>query len=62
MARTRWSRVISLDDEEGLCALVARLETASLSGATLAADGRCTYTSDVAPWFDMGLLSRFGKA
>lgn len=32
-----------------------------LSGAYLAADGSRQYTLDVAPWFDMGLLSRFGK-
>ena len=57
-----WERVISLDDEEPLCRLVAELTTRSLSGATLDAAGRRVYTDDVAPWFDMGLLSRFGKA
>jgi len=31
------------------------------SGARLR-DGRHDYTEDMAPWFDMGLLSRFGKA
>lgn len=58
---TRFARVISLDDEEPLCALVARLRTERLSGATLDAVGRRAYTPDVAPWFDMGLLSVHGK-
>ncbi len=58
---TRWDRVLSFDDEEPLCALASSLESASLSGAFLRPDGQRAYTDDVAPWFDMGLLSRFGK-
>ncbi len=61
LAATDWTRVISLDDEEPLCALASRLRTRELSGATLAADGRRVYTADVAAWFDMGLLSVHGK-
>jgi heptosyltransferase-2 len=57
----RWAWVISLDDEEALCALASRLPTARLSGAHLAPDGQRAYTPDVAPWFDMGLLSVHGK-
>ena len=69
-----WDRILSLDDEEPLCALASRLTERStgrpagadgaggvLSGAFLDADGARRYTDDVAPWFDMGLLSRFGK-
>jgi heptosyltransferase-2 len=62
LGATRWTRVISLDDEEPLCALAAGLDTIQLSGATLDAGGRRVYTRDVAPWFDMGLLSVHGKA
>lgn len=62
LQRTRWTRVISLDDEEPLCALASSLATDSLSGACLDAGGKRAYTDDVAPWFDMGLLSRLGKA
>ena len=58
----RWERVISLDDEQPLCALASRLETSCLSGAYLRPDGARAYTPDVAPWFDMGLLSVHGKA
>ncbi|MBK7875905.1 MAG: hypothetical protein IPJ77_09150 [Planctomycetes bacterium] len=62
LGSTAWTRIVSLDDEEPLCRLVAGLRCASLSGATLDARGARVYTDDVAPWFDMGLLSRFGKA
>jgi heptosyltransferase-2 len=61
LATTRWTRVISLDDEVPLCALASSLGTEKLSGAHTAEDGQRAYTADVAPWFDMGLLSTFGK-
>lgn len=66
LARTAWRRVISLDDEDELCDLATRLAApwereGVLSGAHRARDGRRAYTSDVAPWFDMGLLSVHGK-
>jgi heptosyltransferase-2 len=61
LASTRWSRVISLDDEPSLCRLSSRLSAEKLSGATLDASGKRVYTPDVAPWFDMGLLSVHGK-
>ena len=54
--------VISLDDEESLCRLASQLETRRLSGAYWDdAEERARYTEDVAPWFDMGLLSVHGK-
>ena len=63
LAEAAWDWVISLDDEEPLCRLVAALETARLSGATFDAEREvCAYTPDAAPWFDMGLLSVHGKA
>ena len=62
LARTSWRRVISLDDEDALCRLASGLRTEQLSGAHVAADGARAYTRDVAPWFDMGLLSVHGKA
>lgn len=72
----RWpagpARVISLDDELPLCALASRLAApwerpGVLSGAYLdrpapLGSGERRYTPDVGPWFDMGLLSVFGKA
>jgi heptosyltransferase-2 len=66
LAGLPWSRVLSFDDEEGLCrlasAVVGAVPDARLSGAYLDAAGVRRYTRDVAPWFDMGLLSVHGKA
>jgi heptosyltransferase-2 len=62
LAATRWTRVISLDDERPLCELASALDAEKISGAYLREDGQRAYTDDVAPWFDMGLLSTFGKA
>lgn len=56
-----WSWVLSLDDEEPLCRLATGLGAARLSGAYVNEAGALAYTDDVAPWFDMGLLSRLGK-
>lgn len=61
LQQRRFSLVISLDDERGLCALAARLSCERLSGAHLDRRGERAYTADVAPWFDMGLLSVHGK-
>ncbi|MCB9905804.1 MAG: glycosyltransferase family 9 protein [Planctomycetes bacterium] len=56
-----WDWVISLDDEQPLCALATELGKAKLSGAHLDAAGERVYSADTAPWFDMGLLSVHGK-
>jgi len=62
LADRAWDWVISLDDEEPLCRLAARLPAARLSGAWWDAEaGRAVYSADSAPWFDMGLLSVHGK-
>jgi len=58
--------VLSFDDEEPLCALASRLGApheagGPVSGAYLRADGERAYSTDVGPWFDMGLLSVHGK-
>mgnify|MGYP002777923510 CR=1 FL=1 len=66
LAAAPLSRVLSLDDELPLCELATALadperHPGRLSGA-YARGGRRLYTPDVAPWFDMGLLSVHGKA
>ena len=61
LQRERWLRVLSLDDELPLCRLAASVPCDQLSGAFARDDGPRAYTDDVAPWFDMGLLSRLGK-
>lgn len=57
-----WQRVLSLDDELPLCQLASTLTTSQLSGAFAQKNGTLAYSDDVAPWFEMGLLSRHGKA
>ncbi|MCA9000354.1 MAG: glycosyltransferase family 9 protein, partial [Planctomycetes bacterium] len=53
--------VLSLDDEAPLCRLASFLNTTRFSGAHVNGQFQCDYTDDVAPWFDMGLLSHHGK-
>ncbi len=61
LAEETWQWVISLDDEALSCALATQVGTEKCSGAFAKDDGQLFYTDDVAPWFDMGLMSRRGK-
>ena len=56
----RFDRIYSLDDEPETLAGVAGLAADAVTGAILL-DNRPAYTPDANEWFDMGLLSRFGK-
>lgn len=58
--RPRYGWVLSLDDEQYAIEAASSVPCERVSGALLR-DGRHVYTEDVAPWFDMGLLSRYGK-
>lgn len=58
--RPHYGWVLSLDDERHAVEAATSVECERFSGALLRED-RHEYTADVAPWFDMGLLSRFGK-
>jgi ADP-heptose:LPS heptosyltransferase len=62
LSLTTWDRVLSFDDEESLCRLASSVPSKRISGAFLRKSGLRAYTPDVAPWFDMGLLSVHGKA
>lgn len=52
--------VICLDDEHAACELASNAGSKKIIGAYLD-NGERSYTKDSATWFDMGLLSRFGK-
>lgn len=54
--------VVSLDDENEACQLLREVRYSKLTGAYLTGTGAVSYTEDSAPWFDMGLISRLGKA
>ena len=51
---------VSLDDEHEVLEKVAELKTDRIIGARLEG-GKRVYCEASAPWFDMGLISRFGK-
>lgn len=52
--------VISLDDETSALRHLEGVRFRRLIGA-VPGGGEAAYTEDSAPWFDMGLISRFGK-
>ena len=51
---------ISFDDDSDACALASHVNTKKIIGAYMN-EGKKTYTPDSAPWFDMGLISLYGK-
>lgn len=53
--------VINLEDTLEVAQFLPRLKFARLFGPH-AVDGCLTYTEDSRPWFDLSLISRFGKA
>lgn len=56
----KYDLVISLDDEHEACGLASSIRPKKIVGAFLE-DGKRSYTNDSSSWFDMGLLSKFGK-
>jgi len=63
LARTRWERVLSFDDERAMCELATSLaeDASAISGALVRPDRSLGYSPDTEPWFGMGLLSEHGK-
>ena len=53
--------VYSLDDESEILRQVAELNTAKIVGARIDENGTKTYCEQSSYWFDMGLLSKYGK-
>lgn len=56
-----YDQLYSLDDERDTIERVSELMASRITGAYLDGDS-IVYTADASVWFDMGLLSRFGKA
>lgn len=53
--------VISLDDELESVTLAGRIRSKKLIGAYLDESNSISYSNDSSLWFDMGLISKFGK-
>lgn len=60
VARISFDLVISLDDETEVLSKVETFRYERLIGAYVK-NGRPDYTDESAEWFDMGLISRYGK-
>ena len=58
--KERFDLVISLDDGDEALDMVSKLEYDKLIGAYVK-DGKAGYTDEGAGWFDMSLISRYGK-
>ncbi len=56
----RFDLVINLEDDLSAATLASKIKTNSLIGAYVR-DGRVVYTDSASEWFDMSLISRFGK-
>jgi len=61
LAGRRFSLVVSLDEEEVCCQVAGAVETDRFVGAYLDESGEAVYTDDACDWFDMSMISRFGK-
>lgn len=58
----RYGLAINLEDEKATADFVGQAMADRLFGARLAADGTIGYSDDASEWFDMSLISRFGRA
>jgi len=56
-----YDRVINLEDTLEVAALQQSLRTGRLFGAYLNGAGKMDYTDDASEWFDLSLISRFGR-
>lgn len=56
----KFDLIISLDDDYDACKLAAGIKSKKIIGAYLKG-GKMAYTEDSSLWFDMGIISKFGK-
>lgn len=52
--------VINTEDDEETCRFASNLKTRKFTGPYYSKTGKIEYTKDVAIWYDMGKISRFG--
>lgn len=58
----RYDLLINLEDELETSAYAGTVDHSQLFGAYLTADGNLAYTDDARRWFDMSLISVYGRA
>ena len=58
----QFAAVYSFDDELDAATAATAAKMEFFLGARIETDGKVGYSDNSAPWFDMGLCSRFGKA
>ena len=61
VAAKNYDLVVNLEDTPDTCEFARTLKFEKLFGAFLGADGRMTYSEEARGWFDLSLISRFGK-
>lgn len=59
--RVEFDHIYSLDDEIEIVEAVSKLKSKKITGAICDQMGNVSYTDDASGWFDMGLISKFGK-
>jgi heptosyltransferase-2 len=62
VADTAYDLVINLEDDRESSSFLKQLKFKQLFGAHLNGDDRLTYTSDSSAWFDLSLISVYGRA
>jgi len=60
--RATYDLLLNLEDEREVAEFAKRVTCARTFGAVLAGNGSVGYTDDASPWFDLSLISRFGRA
>lgn len=58
----RFDRIFCLDESERAAALASALSAPRRVGTYISRHGALRYTADSSPWFDLGLISRLGRA
>ena len=61
VANTRYELVINLEDDRETSRFLKELKFKQLFGAHLNEDDQVTYTSDSRDWFDISLISTYGR-
>ena len=61
IADTTYDLVINLEDDRGSSSFLKQLKFKQLFGAHLNGDDQMTYTSDSREWFDLSLISAYGR-